>query len=119
MTAAMAPIYNTFARVSNASVVNILGKRLMPLHDAQGQAPAPGDFPQSTNELYEWAQLGRRNTIVWARVHRLLQHYAVLDPATGLPFVAAGAKLPQQPAGQTGITRLRAHVEALREHITL
>ena len=119
VAAAMASVHNTIARGCNAAVVGIAGKRLMALNDAQGQAPAPGVFPLSTDELISWNQLSKHEPDVWTRVYRLLQHYTLINPRTNAPFISAGAALPQQPGGQSGIAQLRVRVAALQGHIIL
>ena len=119
VAAAVGPLYNMIATSNNAAAIGIAGRRLIPLKDALGQAPPAGDFPETTDELIAWGTLTRRDVAVWNRLNNLLQYYGIHDPATGQPFIAAGAAVPPQPNGAAGIAELRRRLAAVRAHITL
>ena len=118
--AALAPLQISLAKSHNTAVVGIAGKPLMAPGNYMGMQPAAGLFPATTDQLIVWEQTPRRDLPLWTRLHLLLQHYAVLDPATGAVFVAAApAPLPAHPPGAAGVTELRHRVRAFRAFIML
>ena len=69
--------------------------------------------------LIAWGTLNRRNAIAWDRLNRLLLHYGIQDPATGQPYMAAGAAVPPQPLGPAGIAEFQRRLTAFKTHISL
>ena len=119
VAAAMGPLHNMIAQNNNSAAIGIAGRGLLPLLDALGQAPPAGDFPSTTDTIISWEALSKCNDATWGRLNRLLMHYGIQDPATGQPFVAAGAAVPPQPQGAAGVAELQRRLAAFKTHITL